>query len=62
MIICGQAILGILDSPNKCPESTCNVDETVEAGYKDTIRRIPHFAYVEEIDMTELEDLRAHLN
>ncbi|MEI9989193.1 MAG: dihydrolipoamide acetyltransferase family protein [Rhizomicrobium sp.] len=25
-------------------------------------RRIPHFAYVEEIDMTELEDLRAHLN
>ncbi|MEJ1968726.1 MAG: dihydrolipoamide acetyltransferase family protein [Rhizomicrobium sp.] len=25
-------------------------------------RRIPHFAYVEEIDMTELEDLRVHLN
>ena len=25
-------------------------------------RRIPHFAYVEEADMTELEDLRAHLN
>ena len=25
-------------------------------------RRIPHFAYVEEIDMTELENLRAHLN
>jgi 2-oxoisovalerate dehydrogenase E2 component (dihydrolipoyl transacylase) len=25
-------------------------------------RRIPHFAYVEEIDMTELEGLRAHLN
>ena len=25
-------------------------------------RRIPHFAYIEEIDMTELEDLRAHLN
>jgi 2-oxoisovalerate dehydrogenase E2 component (dihydrolipoyl transacylase) len=25
-------------------------------------RRIPHFAYVEEIDMTALEDLRAHLN
>jgi 2-oxoisovalerate dehydrogenase E2 component (dihydrolipoyl transacylase) len=25
-------------------------------------RRVPHFAYVEEIDMTELEDLRAHLN
>jgi 2-oxoisovalerate dehydrogenase E2 component (dihydrolipoyl transacylase) len=25
-------------------------------------RRIPHFAYVEESDLTELEDLRAHLN
>ncbi len=25
-------------------------------------RRIPHFAYVEEIDMTELKSLRAHLN
>lgn len=25
-------------------------------------RRIPHFAYVEEVDMTELEDLRSHLN
>ncbi len=25
-------------------------------------RRIPHFAYVEECDLTELEDLRAHLN
>ena len=25
-------------------------------------RRIPHFAYVEEIDMTELESLRTHLN
>ncbi len=25
-------------------------------------RRIPHFAYMEECDVTELEDLRAHLN
>ncbi|MBL8551795.1 MAG: 2-oxo acid dehydrogenase subunit E2 [Hyphomonadaceae bacterium] len=25
-------------------------------------RRIPHFAYVEEVDVTELEDLRKHLN
>jgi 2-oxoisovalerate dehydrogenase E2 component (dihydrolipoyl transacylase) len=29
---------------------------------QDSKRRIPHFAYVEEIDMTELESLRAHLN
>ncbi len=25
-------------------------------------RRIPHFAYVDEVDMTELEELRAYLN
>ena len=29
---------------------------------QDAKRRIPHFAYVEEIDMTELETLRAHMN
>ena len=29
---------------------------------QDSKRRIPHYAYVEEIDMTELEALRAHLN
>src|SRR5262249_11192027 len=28
---------------------------------QDAKRRIPHFAYVEEADLTELEDLRAHL-
>jgi 2-oxoisovalerate dehydrogenase E2 component (dihydrolipoyl transacylase) len=28
----------------------------------DAKRNIPHFAYVEEIDMTELETLRCHLN
>jgi 2-oxoisovalerate dehydrogenase E2 component (dihydrolipoyl transacylase) len=29
---------------------------------QDAKRRIPHFAYVEEIDMTELEALRVHMN
>jgi 2-oxoisovalerate dehydrogenase E2 component (dihydrolipoyl transacylase) len=28
----------------------------------DAKRNIPHFAYVEEVDVTELEDLRRHLN
>jgi len=29
---------------------------------QDSKRRIPHYAYVEEVDMTEVEALRAHLN
>jgi 2-oxoisovalerate dehydrogenase E2 component (dihydrolipoyl transacylase) len=29
---------------------------------QDAKRRIPHFAYVEEVDLTELEELRTHLN
>ena len=29
---------------------------------QDAKRRIPHFSYVEEIDVTDLEALRAHLN
>ena len=29
---------------------------------QDSKRRIPHYAYIDEIDMTELEALRAHLN
>jgi len=29
---------------------------------QDAKRRIPHFAYVEECDLTELEELRGHLN
>jgi 2-oxoisovalerate dehydrogenase E2 component (dihydrolipoyl transacylase) len=28
----------------------------------DSVRRIPHITYVEEIDVTALEELRAHLN
>jgi 2-oxoisovalerate dehydrogenase E2 component (dihydrolipoyl transacylase) len=29
---------------------------------QDAKRRIPHFSYIEEVDVTALEDLRAHLN
>ena len=29
---------------------------------QDSKRRIPHYAYVDEVDMTELESLRVHLN
>lgn len=52
------------------PEVRDEVDEVKLIGLRRRIadkmaeakRRIPHFAYVEEIDMTELESLRAHLN
>ena len=29
---------------------------------QEAARRIPHFSYIEEIDVTALEELRAHLN
>ena len=35
---------------------------TIAERLQDTKRRVPHFAYVEEIDMTALEELRATLN
>ena len=34
----------------------------IAAQMQESKRRIPHFAYIEECDVTELEDLRAHLN
>ena len=34
----------------------------IAAIMQDTMQRIPHFTYVEEIDVTELESLRAKLN
>src|SRR5262245_43655843 len=29
---------------------------------QDTVRRIPHFSYIEEVDVTDLEALRADIN
>ena len=34
----------------------------IAAQMQEAKRRIPHFMYAEEVDVTELEDLRAHLN
>ncbi len=34
----------------------------IAAQMQESKRRIPHFMYAEEVDVTELEDLRAHLN
>jgi 2-oxoisovalerate dehydrogenase E2 component (dihydrolipoyl transacylase) len=38
------------------------VRRVIAARMTDAKRNIPHFAYVEEVDVTELESLRQHLN
>jgi 2-oxoisovalerate dehydrogenase E2 component (dihydrolipoyl transacylase) len=61
---------GEVPSPHGAYAKRDGVDEIKVIGLRRKIaekmqeskRRIPHFAYVEEIDMTELEALRAHLN
>lgn len=52
------------------PVSTADIEEIKVIGVRRVIaqrlseakRNIPHFAYVEEVDITELESLRSHLN
>jgi 2-oxoisovalerate dehydrogenase E2 component (dihydrolipoyl transacylase) len=61
---------GEVPSPHGAYVKRDGVDEIKVIGLRRKIaekmqeskRRIPHFAYVEEIDMTELEALRAYLN
>ncbi len=60
----------IPSNPNAARSSAGDVEEVKVIGVRRVIaqrlseakRTIPHFAYVEEIDITELESLRAHLN
>lgn len=55
---------------NAGPQADESVEEVKVTGLRrkiaaimqDTMQRIPHFTYVEEIDVTELEKLRAKLN
>jgi 2-oxoisovalerate dehydrogenase E2 component (dihydrolipoyl transacylase) len=52
------------------PEAKTGVEEVKVVGLRrkiaermqDAKRRIPHITYVEELDLTELDDLRAHMN
>ena len=60
------------DGPNAgaIPPGTDNIEEVKVIGLRrqiaermqDSMRRIPHFSYVEEVDVTALEALRADLN
>lgn len=66
--IAGSAI--VADGPNAQKEPSTEVTEIKVVGLRRIIaermseanREIPHFAYVEEIDITALESLRQHLN
>ena len=64
----GPASSGALSSvpPSAQPETTeikvIGVLRVIAERMSEAKRNIPHFAYVEEVDVTELESLRQHLN
>jgi 2-oxoisovalerate dehydrogenase E2 component (dihydrolipoyl transacylase) len=53
-------------TPSPLPETTeikvIGVRRVIAERMSEAKRNIPHFAYVEEVDVTELESLRQHLN
>ena len=53
-------------APSPLPETTeikvIGVRRVIAERMSEAKRNIPHFAYVEEVDVTELESLRQHLN
>jgi 2-oxoisovalerate dehydrogenase E2 component (dihydrolipoyl transacylase) len=53
-------------APSTLPETTeikvIGVRRVIAERMSEAKRNIPHFAYVEEVDVTELESLRQHLN
>jgi 2-oxoisovalerate dehydrogenase E2 component (dihydrolipoyl transacylase) len=68
-----EAALATRRAPAASPPSTPAPDEVqsipvigmrrkIAQKMQEAKRRIPHFSYVEEVDVTELEDLRARLN
>ena len=64
------ASLGDGPTPSPIAKATTKAEETRVIGLRRVIaermseanREVPHFSYVEEIDITELESLRQHLN
>jgi 2-oxoisovalerate dehydrogenase E2 component (dihydrolipoyl transacylase) len=64
----GPTASGALSSgaPSALPETTeikvIGVRRVIAERMSEAKRTIPHFAYVEEVDVTELESLRQHLN
>jgi 2-oxoisovalerate dehydrogenase E2 component (dihydrolipoyl transacylase) len=57
-----QARLGYAERLDETEVPVIGMRRAIARKMQEAKRRIPHFSYVEEIDVTELEDLRAQLN
>jgi len=57
-----MAVAGIAANQSIEEVKVIGLRRKIAAIMQDTMQRIPHFTYVEEIDVTELEKLRAKLN
>jgi len=53
---------GYIERNNEDPVPVIGLRRKIAQKMQEAKRHIPHFSYVEEIDVTELEDLRAQLN
>jgi 2-oxoisovalerate dehydrogenase E2 component (dihydrolipoyl transacylase) len=59
----GQAAAtGLWKRPGTEDIKVIGLRRTIAMRMQDAKRRIPHFSYIEEVDVTELEELRAKLN
>jgi 2-oxoisovalerate dehydrogenase E2 component (dihydrolipoyl transacylase) len=56
------AATGLRKRPGTEDIKVIGLRRTIAMRMQDAKRRIPHFSYIEEVDVTELEELRAKLN
>jgi len=60
--IAGTAAVAAAPAPQSSEVKVIGLRRIIAERMSESKREIPHFAYVEEIDITELEALRKHLN
>lgn len=60
--IAGTAAVAATPTPQSSEVKVIGLRRIIAERMSESKREIPHFAYVEEIDITELEALRKHLN
>jgi 2-oxoisovalerate dehydrogenase E2 component (dihydrolipoyl transacylase) len=59
----GQSVgTGLCKKPGTEDIKVIGLRRTIAMRMQDAKRRIPHFSYIEEVDVTDLEELRARLN